>query len=43
MVWAAQTSASAQLKLPAPGGGGACLAGPAPVVLCQLFGFDINV
>lgn len=33
-----QTSASAQLDLPSPAGGGAQLVGPAPVVLCQLFG-----
>ncbi|KAK9819373.1 hypothetical protein WJX81_008487 [Elliptochloris bilobata] len=35
-----QTSASVQLDLPAPLGQGARMAGPAPVVLCQLFGLQ---
>jgi hypothetical protein len=35
---AAQTSAATMLDMPSPAGGGARLAGPAPVVLCQAFG-----
>jgi len=35
---AAQTSAATVLDMPSPAGGGARLAGPAPVVLCQAFG-----